>query len=315
VGEATAALSKDKPVQEPLVGILVLNWNSPQDTIRCLHSIKTSAYSNYLILVVDNGSIDDSVLQIQDTFPNITIIETEKNLGYTGGNNIGIQYFLKKEIGYIFLVNNDAVIAPDSLNYLLSIARIDSRNGFAGPKILALEEPKMLLSAGIYMNSAQDPVHRGIGEFDSGQYDRVSEVDALSGSACLVSREVIETIGMLDDNFFLYHEDIDWCFRCKNAGFKVLFVPSAKVWHPDPRIRDENSPLVIYYITRNSLLFKRKHHLGPWSTIRQLTNNLKTVISWSIKPKWKNKSIQRDALCNAITDYILKRWGCNKRFC
>lgn len=267
------------------------------------------------MLVVDNGSIDDSVLRIQDTFPNLTIIETEKNLGYTGGNNIGIQYFLKKDIGFIFLVNNDALIAPDTLGNLLSIARIDPRNGFLGPKLLTLEEPKMLLSAGIYMNRSQDPFHRGIGEFDTGQYDQVTEVNAVSGSACLVSREVIETIGMLDDNFFLYHEDIDWCFRCKSAGYKVLFVPSAKVWHPDTRNRDKNSPLVTYYITRNSLLFKRKHHLGLCSTIRQLTNNLKTVISWSIKPKWKNKSIQRDALCNAITDYILRRWGCNQRFC
>jgi GT2 family glycosyltransferase len=153
------------------------------------------------------------------------------------------------------------------------------------------------------------PEHRGMGELDAGQFDMLVEVDYLSGCALLVSRKAIETVGLLDDDFFAYHEDTEWCYRGKQAGFKILFVPEAKVWHPDTRQRDENYPLVTYYVARNSLLFAKKHRLGYAIIARMLLSHTRTMLSWSIRPRWRHKRRQRDALARGIMDFARGRFG------
>ena len=135
-------------MKDPLIGILVLNWNNPQDTIRCLRSIENSDYQNFMILVVDNGSLDDSISKLRKAFPELEILETNQNLGYTGGNNAGIRFLLDRGAEYIWLLNDDIAISPDSLSHLVRATLEHPDAGFLGPKIVCRENPKRLLSAG-----------------------------------------------------------------------------------------------------------------------------------------------------------------------
>jgi len=293
----------------PKVMLVVLNWNNVPDTLKCLQSLEQLSYPHYTIVVVDNGSSDDSVSRIRAAYPNVEVLETGTNLGYAGGNNVGIRYALGQGADYVLLLNDDAVVHPGALSALVDAALAYPRGGFFGPKVYMIEDRQRLLSAGRVMGNGWDFPHRGIGELDEGQYDQVCEVDALSGCALFVSREPIETVGMLDEDFFVYREDIDWCYRGKQAGFKVLFVPEAKVWHPDTRRRDVDSPLVTYYISRNHLLFLAKQHLGAGIILSSLATYLRRVLKWSVLPRWRHEHRQRDALVRAMVDFVGGRFG------
>jgi len=274
----------------PTVIIIVLNWNNAPDTVRCLRSLKQLDYENHRVIVVDNGSSDDSVATIAATHPDITILENGENLGYAGGNSVGIEYALNNGCDYVWLLNDDVTVAPDSLLHMH-------------------EDPQRILSAGGRFGSCWQPQHRGMGELDSGQFDAISEVDFLSGCALLVNQELIEKIGGLDSDFFVYHEDVEWCYRGNQAGFRTLFVPQSKVWHPDTRRRDADSALVTYYIARNQLLFMTKHHLGVGAITRCLANYMLWVVNWSINPKWRHKRCQRDMLLRAMLDFSRGHFG------
>lgn len=290
----------------PRVAILILNWNNAPDTIACLESLGAVDYPACRVLVVDNGSTDGSVAAIRAAFPEVEILETGENLGYAGGNNVGIRYALERGAEYVWLLNDDVTVAPESLSILVAVALSNRDAAFLGPKICMTEEPQRILSAG---RIGFDGGHRGLGELDRGQFDQIAEVDHLSGCALLVRREAIERIGMLDEDFFAYEEDVEWCYRGKRAGFKVLFVPQAKVWHPDTRRRDPDSPLVTYYMSRNHLLFMKKLDLGTLAILRTLGLYVMRVFNWSIRPKWRHKKRQRDALLKAIWDFGRGRYG------
>ncbi len=296
-------------LDHPLVAIIVLNWRKPAKTLACLESLSHITYPNAHIVAVDNGSGDDSVARIRQHYPAITLLETGANLGYAGGNNRGITHALSHGCDYVWLLNDDVIVAPDSLSALIGVAQDELQAGFLGPMVYMREDSQRILSAGGLLRDGWRPQHQGIGEYDQGQFDVIAEVDYLSGCALLVSRKAIEAVGMLDEDFFAYHEDIEWCHRGKKAGFKVLFVPQAKVWHPDTLRRDESSPLVTYYIARNSLLFAKKHHLGYVTIARLLPGYIRTLLSWSLRPRWRHKRQQRDALARAIVDFARGRFG------
>jgi hypothetical protein len=246
---------------------------------------------------------------LHQRYPRITIIENKENLGFTGGYNRGIAHALDLGVPYIVLLNDDAIIAPDTLSKLAQTAESNPEIGICGPKILAVENPNILLAAGGIIPSNWKPFFRGSGEPDDGKYDVKQEMDFLSGCALLVSRNLILAVGSLDDRFFAYYEDIDWCYRARKKGFKLLYVPQAKVWHPDTRSRDENSSLVPYYNTRNQLLFCQKHHLGLNIKTRIIADTLRTIISWSLRPKWKSKISQRNAMFRGLIDFMFGKFG------
>jgi GT2 family glycosyltransferase len=293
----------------PEVTTIILNWNNVSDTLACLGSIATMDYPKHRVIVVDNGSTDDSVAIIAANYPEVTILETGENLGYTGGNNRGIEYALKDGCDYVWLLNDDVTVAPDSLSALISVAVAEPKAGLLGPKVYMREDPQRVLSAGGEFCDNWHPRHRGIGELDQGQFDRMVEVDYLSGCALLVSRRLIERAGGLDNDFFAYHEDIEWCYRGRQAGFQVLFVPQARVWHPDTLRRDADSALVTYYISRNQLLFMAKHHLGVGALARCLATYALRVVNWSVRSKWRHKRRQRDVLVWAMLDFSRRRFG------
>lgn len=295
--------------QFPLVAAIILNWNHPEDTLACLAAVSALDYPALLTLVVDNGSTDDSVEHIRAACPNVEIVETGANLGYTGGNNVGIRRALAHGAAYVWLLNDDTIAAPNSLSALVRAAESEPGAGFTGPLVRIRERPDLILSAGGVLGPDMRPSQRGLGELDEGQYNEIAEADFLSGCALLVNRSAIKRIGLLDEAFFAYGEDVEWCFRGSRAGFKVLFVPQAVVWHPDTRQRDENSARVMYYVARNHLLFLRKRRLGARKIARALLRNAILIANWSLNPKWRHARPKRNALWLAVRDFALGRTG------
>lgn len=293
----------------PHVAIVILNWNNAQDTIACLDAVAQLTYPYMSVLVVDNGSSDDSVEQISASHPKVTLVPLGENYGYTGGNNRGIELALEQGCDYVWLLNDDAVVAPDSLSRLMDVASVLPIAGILGPKIYTCEERQTILSAGGTLVDGWRVVQHGVGQPDEASYDKLTDVDFIMGCAMLVNRHLIEQIGMFEEGFFAYEEDVEWCYRAKQSGFRVLYVPQAHVWHPDTRLRDEYSPRVVYYMARNKLLFVRKHRLGPGILAQVLLQNFRTLASWSLRMRWRNKRAQRDALALALWDFFRKKAG------
>lgn len=292
----------------PRVLTIVLNWNSAAESLACLASLERLTYENVHLLGVDNGSIDDSLTRIRTHAPHIDVLESKRNLGYAGGNNRGIEWGLTRGFDYFWIVNPDVVVDPESLSALVRVADTEPQVGLVGPLIYCTERPRCVLSAGGVFRNGRTR-HRGVGELDTGQFAAVAEVDWLSGCALLASRRLIESVGLLDERFFLYGEDVEWCYRARRAGFRVLLAPRAKIWHPDTRRRDELSARVTYYIARNQVLLMRTHHLGARVAVAFLLRHLRTLASWSVRPKWRHKRAQRRALLRALLDAARGRWG------
>jgi hypothetical protein len=294
-------------VRAPTVLAVVLNWNSGRDTLACLEALERGTFVGCRALVVDNGSTDDSVARIRARVPHVALLELGANYGYAGGNNRGIRHGLG-DCDYVWLLNPDVVVAPDCLARLVEVAEADRHAAMLGPLVRMREEPQRILSAGGCLDGGR-PAHRGLGEVDRGQFDAPAAVDYVTGCALLARRSAIESIGLLDERFFLYYEEVDWCHRARAAGFTCVVVPHAVAWHPNTLARDADSPLVTYYITRNQLLFLRTHHLGAPLLARQLLRHARTLASWTLRPKWRHKAAQRRALWRALIDFARGRTG------
>jgi len=262
--------------------VIVLNWNNKELILECLQSlqkIKHPPQSQVSILVVDNGSSDDSVKAIKKAFPKVFILENKKNLGYAEGNNRGMEYALERGADYLLVLNNDIEVDEDFLVQLISamggsafggkVARKGKGVGIVSPKIYFApgyefnkkryqkdEKGKVIWYAGGIID--WDNIlssHRGVDEVDRGQYNKVVETDYMSGSCLLIKREVLKEIGLFDKKLFMYWEDSDLSQRAKKAGWKVLYVPQARIWHKVAASSAIGSQLNDYYLTRNRFLF------------------------------------------------------------
>jgi len=294
----------------PRVLAIVLNWNSRGDTIACLEALQQSTYPSLAPLVVDNHSSDDSVAQIRGRFPAVRLLELDANYGYAGGNNRGLTQVMA-ECEFAWLLNPDVVVDVQCLARLVAAAQSHPRAAMLGPLVRMREEPDRILSAGGQLVDGWAR-HRGIGEPDRGQFRDPSEVDFITGCALLVRCSTLATIGMLDERFFVYAEEIDWCHRARVAGYTCVIEPSALAWHPNTLARDADSPLVTYYSVRNQLMLIRKHRFGAALLGRHLLRHARTLASWSLRPKWRHKAAQRRALRRAIIDFVRGRTGAAK---
>ena len=241
------------------VYIIVLNWNGKDDTLECLKSLEKINYSNYRIIVVDNGSEDDSVSEIRRRFSNVKIIENKKNLGFSGGNNVGIKYAIDNGAHYVLLINNDTTVEKDFLNELVEIGESDEKIGVLGSKIYFYSEPNRIWFAGGKVSWLKNKgTHIGLDQIDSGQYDKIKEMDYLTGCCLLIKREVIEKIGVLSEDYFLYYEDTDFSLRAKNADYKIVYVPKSKIYHKISRSTKPGSSNYVYYHSRNGLTMAKR---------------------------------------------------------
>jgi len=296
----------------PRVAVVVLNWNGLVDTLACLESLVRLDYPAYDVVVVDNGSTDGSATAIRERFPEVAVIENGENLGFTGGNNVGLRHALDQGADYALLLNNDTEVAHDFLRVLVDAAEVEPSIGMVGPTIYYHEQPDVIWSAGGTIDWRRGETHMvGLNEPERGQFGQSPRaVDFITGCALLVKRSALQRAGLLDDRFFAYYEEAEWCVRTRRAGFRILHVPLARMWHKISPSVQADSPLVHYYMTRNRLLFLRATGAGWSAWLHTLfAQYLRTWVSWSVRPRWRYKREQRRAMVQAIADAWMNRWG------
>ena len=259
------------------VSVSVLNFNGEKNTLECVESLKKIDTSKLKlnIIVVDNGSVKK--LDLKDGQwgnTSLKVIINQNNLGFSGGQNIGIKYALKKGSDFIVILNNDTYVDKNFLDELLKVADKDEKIGILVPKIYFApgfefhkkrysekEQGKVLWYAGGVMDWANIVgYHRGVDEVDKGQFNITQETELATGCCMMIKREVFEKVGLLDDKYFLYYEDADLCMRAKKNGFKIIYVPKSVIWHKNAgSAGGSGSTLQDYYITRNRLLFGMRY--------------------------------------------------------
>jgi GT2 family glycosyltransferase len=247
----------------PKVYVIIVTWNRADAVVRCVLSQNLLTYPNVEVVVVDNHSEDDTVERLCSIFPELTVLVNERNLGYTGGNNVGIQWGLSRGADYFFILNNDAIVDPRVLDELVRVAESDRRIAVVGAKNVVMHNSKMLWAAwgDITYGPTLTRVH-GRWKRDGRSYRRIRDVDHVVGNGFMWRREALESIGLLDTNFFGYHEDVDWCYRAKRAGWRVVYVGSAIVRHEGSLSSNphfESRMPAMYFIGRNAVLFTKKH--------------------------------------------------------
>lgn len=244
----------------PRVAVIILNWNGWEDTLDCLASLERLDYLNYEVVVVDNGSTDGSEIKIRDAYPGITVLRTGENLGFASGNNAGIRYALEKGADHVWLLNNDTVVDPKALSHLVDEVVSDASVGMVGSKIYYYHPPDLIWFAGGTVNKLTGRTrHIGFNEKDSGLWETPRDVDYVSGCSMLVGRSVIGSVGLMDEMFFMYFEDLDWCTRAKRGGWRVKYQPGSLVWHKISKSSKLRSPTMRFQFSRSSIRYAKKH--------------------------------------------------------
>jgi len=211
-----------------LVSVIIVNWNGEKHLSYCLPSLEKIDYSSFEIIVVDNGSTDDSVKYVETHFPKIKIIQNKKNLGFAKANNIG----LKKAKGEcILFLNSDTKVTPNFLTRLIKVMEKDKKIGVVQPKIVFMDSGK-LQAGGAFLTNTGFLYHFGYGRNpDEKKYNQQTEILSANGSCMLAKREAIEKVGLFDPDFFCYFEETDFCWRAWLAGYKIVYVPDSVICH------------------------------------------------------------------------------------
>jgi len=293
------------------VFIIVLNWNAPGDTTECVESLEKAGPTGRTVVIVDNGSTDGSVEMLKNRFPKIEILETGKNLGFTGGMNAGIKYAIAAKASHIILLNNDTVVDPHFAEELVDAAKKEKRAGLLTSKIYFYDRPEVISYAGAWFNELLGwGRQRGYNEVERNQFEGVEETQRPSGCALLATREFIERVGLLDETFFCYCEDTDWSMRARAAGFKVLFVPASKVWHKESvSTGGAATAISLYYNVRNTLYCLDKNH--PLNPALNLLRVLSVAVTsfCSLFTMRVPKGRGAASIFRGIADYLSGRTG------
>jgi len=242
----------------PLVSIIILNFNQLKVTLEFIESTKKLTYKNYEIILVDNASKENPTDIIKSQYPHVRLIVNDVNLGFTGGNNVGIKV---AKGDYVFVVNNDTEVTEDLLERLLEPFYNDSSIGVTSPKIRYFHHPNIIQYAGFTEITPVTGRNKSIGdkEEDQGQHDTPGYTAYAHGAAMLLKREVIEKAGMLADIFFIYYEELDWSARIRRAGYNIYYQPKALIYHKESITMGKESAIKAYYHNRNRILFMRRN--------------------------------------------------------
>jgi GT2 family glycosyltransferase len=287
-------------------------------TMECLESLQKLNYPEFEVILVDNGSQDGSVEQIKARFPETTFIANLHNLGYSQGNNVGIEHALLSKSQYILLLNNDTVVDPDMLSLLVEAVEAEPQIGIAGPTMFYFDPPDILWSGENYIDwHRSEVVKTRMGErLDTECISHQDPVaaDYIDSCAILVRREVFEKIGRMDARYFINYDDLDLNVRARKAGYKIVYVPQARMWHKISAAMGIASPGTTYYMTRNSLLFFWTHAeklTKIWNLGQILYRTSRTVLAWSLKQEYQTDIYRRRRAANlyAVRDFFLGRFG------
>ena len=272
----------------PLVLAVVVNWNRGEDTLECLRSLEQQTYPRMGIIVVDNGSEDGSPESIQRNFPGVELIRLSRNTGFAGGFNRGIERALSQGGDYVLILNNDTV--SDRLMVERLVGNIRPGAGVVFPKIYYYDDPLRIWSVGAQRQFLTlEMTDKATGQLDRGQWDEVQERDYVTGCALLVQREVFEKVGLFDERYFAYYEDLDFSFRAKDAGFRMILVPEARLWHKVAQTSGGlDNPLERYLMAKGSVLFFGRHG-GGWRRLFIVPYRLGSAVKTTFKLLFRRK--------------------------
>jgi hypothetical protein len=294
---------------QPFVSIVILNWNNAEDTLACLGSVAALDYPAARVIVVDNGSTDDSAARIRAAYPDVELIETGENLGYAGGNNVGVRHALAQGAEYVCILNNDVIVDPGFLGPLVGALQAEADVGIVGPKVYQLDAPAEIQSAGGILDDKFDVQWRGAGEKDQGQLDEAAEIDVAHGCALVLRRQLLKALSGFDERFFMYREEVDLCVRAKQVGYRVFYAPQARVWHRRPNVMASRQAFTTYYMTRNTYLLLSNSQANIASYARVALRHLVWLLNWSVNAKWRHRREDRDALFKALIDSVGRKYG------
>jgi GT2 family glycosyltransferase len=300
------------------VGVIVLNFNGVADTLKCLESLMQADTTGIdcTLLVVDNGSSTRDDLKIAAAFPEVTVIRNESNLGWSGGNNTGLKYFRARKKDYLLLLNNDTIVRPSILVDLVGGFERNTNYGVIGPIINFMEDVTTVMTDGVAFNNSQT-----IGEFferisiaeDTGNVPPVCPVDIVNGCCLMVSAEALEAVGLIDDRFFLIHEESDFCLRILRKGFNCGVLAKTLVFHKgSASFKRESQTWQRYYDVRNLCLLVLKHG-GRISTGRSKVSSFAHCLAYSLYLYAKDSASSDRARVQivpiAIYDFLTGRFG------
>lgn len=295
----------------PKVTIIIPHFNGEQILKRCLKSLYATTYSNFQILIIDNGSTDNSITMIKTEFPDVDIIKSEKNLGYAGGCNLGIQSCSSR---YIVLLNNDTTVQPDWLSLLMQTMKEHNSTAAVQPKILSIQHPERFDycgAAGGEIDIFGYPFARGrlfyTMENDNGQYDSSQEIFWATGAAVLLKKSVLDKIGLLEQDFFAHMEEIDLNWRMHLAGYKVVSQPEAVVYHQTGGTLGEDKFYKMVLNHRNNLLMILRNYSCItllWILPVRFCLEILTVIGFLLKLQPKRSIAVMAGLGGVIIHFI-----------
>jgi GT2 family glycosyltransferase len=298
----------------PHVMFVVVNWNQRQLTLDCLRSLYAQDYPTWGVVVVDNGSQDGTSDAVRNRFPMAIVEEAGANLGIAAGNNLGIRRALAEKPDYLFLLNNDTIVAPDMLAHLVTTAESSPNIGMTGPTMLYFDQPDTIWCTG-------GRVHKWTGgttrlganhPLSSVSAAQPQEVEFTASCAVCIKSAVIAEVGVMDERYFMYYDETDWFARAASKGWRTLYVPKAKMWHRVAASTGGESPVVDYYMTRNVLLFlwKNRHGLGRLPAVAiAAMRSLLTVLAYTLHSRAGTRLPSRNARLLGFRDAILGRWG------
>ncbi len=302
-------------VQSPRVGIVVLNYHGTSDTLKCLDSLKAVDPENCLTIVVDNGSTPDPSSQFAQAHPWATVIRREENGGWAGGNNTGIRHALEHGAEWVLLLNNDTIVAPQLVDRLLEAARYHPDHGILGPIICCMDDPGTVMTDGCRFNHPESAgfFERIAVPIEPIDPPRADPVDIVNGCCMMISKRVFEQIGLIDERFFLIHEESDFCLRAHQAGFECGILAEPLVWHKrSSTFNRTGMSLQRYYDARNLFLLLRKHqarHRGARGAFGSWLEYLKYVYYRFSIEREQGQEQAADAVLIGLCDALAGRFG------
>ena len=247
--------------KQPELSVITVNYNGLRDTERMIESLQKHLTIQYELIVVDNGSVRDEASELQLKYPFLITIRSEQNLGFAGGNNLGIKHATSE---YLFFLNNDTFVQDDFFSCLIDAMKQNPFLGGLSPKIIFADSEQGIQFAGYTPLSRITLRNHLIGfrQQDTGQFDKPHPTPYLHGAAMLIRRKAIENAGMMPEIYFLYYEELDWSVQIRRAGYELEYNPSATVYHLESSSTGQESPLKAFYMTRNRLLFAQRNLSG-----------------------------------------------------
>ena len=244
------------------LSIITINYNGVKDTCELIESLPLEEQS-IEVIVVDNASKENEAAIIANHYPMVKVIRSEKNLGFAGGNNLGIKAAQGK---YLFFINNDVILKPQTsdISHLVNRLETNDKIAMVCPKIRFAWGDNPIQFAGYTPLSRYTMRNRsiGFGETDKGQYDIAHPTPYVHGAAMLVKREALEQVGLMPECYFLYYEELDWSMMFTRAGYDIWYEPACTIYHKESQSTGQNSSLKTYYLTRNRLLFVKRNIQG-----------------------------------------------------